>query len=55
MSASAALKMFTMRLDNQYESSIYFKSVIHPEFVILISSLMTLRRYVFSSAKGKLY
>ena len=45
----ATLKMVIMRLDNPYESSIYFKLAIYPKFVILISSFMVLRRYVLSS------
>ena len=53
MSPSATLKMFIMRLDNQYESSIYFKLAIYHEFAILISSFMALHRYVFSPKKRR--
>ena len=53
MFPSTALKMFIMKLDNPYGSLIYFKLVIQSKFVILISSFMVLRRYVFSFQKGR--
>ena len=48
------LKIFFMRLDDPYESSIYLKLAIQLDYVILISSFMALRKYVFSSKKGRI-
>ena len=35
--------MFIVRLDNPYESRVYFKLPIHSKFVILTSLFMALR------------
>ena len=48
MSTSSTLKMFIVRLDNPYESSVYFKLPIHSKFVILTSLFMALRVDTYS-------